>query len=99
MPWRTYIAESVSTDYLQRLNRLESFHARLKRDSELLRKYHNIIQGQLRAGVIELVPKDEEKKSGTHFMPHHGVVHKDHKTTKLRIVFTVVRRVMRADYL
>ena len=87
MPWRTDIAESLSTDYLQCLNRLKSLHARLKRDPKLLREYHNIIQEQLRAGVIELVPKDEERKSGTHFMPHHGVVRKDRKTTKLRVVF------------
>ena len=85
--WRTDIAESLSTDYLQCLYRLKSLHARLKRDPELLREYHNIIQEQLRAGVIELVLKDEEKKSGTHFIPHHGVVRKDRKTTKLRIVF------------
>ena len=87
LPWRADIAEPLSTDYLQCLNRLKSLHARLKRDPDLLREYHNIIQEQLRAGVIELVPKDEEKKSGTHFMPHHGVVRKDRKTTKLRIVF------------
>ena len=100
MPWRTDIAESLSTDYLQCLNRLKSLHARLKRDeTELLREYHNIIQEQLRTDVIELVPKDEEMKSVTHFMLHHGVVHKDRKTAKLRIVFTIVRRVMRVDYL
>ena len=87
MPWRTDIAESLSTDYLPCLNRLKSLHARLKHDPELLREYHNIIQEQLRAGVTELVPKDEEKKSGTHFMPHHGVVRKDRKTAKVRIVF------------
>ena len=87
LPWRTDIAESLSTDYLQCLNRLKSLHARLKRDPELLHEYHNIIKEQLRAGVIDLAPKDEEKKSGTHFMPHHGVVRKDRKTTKLRIVF------------
>ena len=87
LPWRADITEPLSTDYLQCLNRLKSLHARLKRDPDLLREYHNIIQEQLRADVIELVPKDEEKKSGTHFMPHHGVVRKVHKTTKLRIVF------------
>ena len=87
LPWRTDITEPLSSDYLQCLNRLKSLHARLKRDPELLRKYHNIIQEQLRAGAIELVPKDKEKKSGTHFMSHHEVVRKDHKTTKLQIVF------------
>ena len=87
LPWRTDIAESLPTDYLQCLNRLKSLHARLQRDHESLREYRNIIQEQLCAGVIEVVPKDEEKKSGTHSMPHHGVVRKDRKTTKLRIVF------------
>ena len=81
------ITEPLSTDYLQCLNRLKSLHVRLERDPDLLREYHNIIQEQLRAGVIELVPKDEDKKSGTHLMPHHGVVRKYRKRTKLRIVF------------
>ena len=77
MPWRTDIAESLSTDYLQCLNRLKSLDARLKRDeTELLREYHNIIQEQLRADVTELVSKDEEKKAETHFMLHsfHGLI-------------------------
>ena len=66
------------TDYL---------HAGLKHDSELLRECRNIIQEQFHAVVIESVPKDEEKKSGTHFMPHHGVVRKDLKKSKFHIVF------------
>ena len=83
LPWRTDIAKSL----LKCLNHLKSLHARFKRDPESLCEYHNIIQEQLRAGVIESVPKNKEKKSGTHFMPHHEVLRKDHKTTKLRIVF------------
>ena len=35
LPWRTDIAESLSTGYLQCLNHLKSLHARLKRDPEL----------------------------------------------------------------
>ena len=51
MSWRTDIAESFSTDYLQCLNRLKSLHVRLKRDFELLHEYDNITQEQLPAGV------------------------------------------------
>ena len=47
---------------------------------KLYKSRRDLRQEQLRAGVIELVPKNEEKNYGTHFMPHHGVVRKDRKT-------------------
>ena len=62
-------------------------HCRLKRDPELFNSYNSIFQEQLKAGIIERVPKDTENKGNVHIMPHHGVVRKDRQTSNLRIVF------------
>ena len=61
--------------------------ARLKKDEKLLQEYDSIFKAQLEAGIIELVPKDDEDFEGAHFLPHHGVLREDMETTKLCIVF------------
>ena len=61
--------------------------ARLKKDEKLLQEYDSIFKAKLEAGIIELVPKEEEDFEGAHFLPHHGVLREDRETTKLRIVF------------
>ena len=60
--------------------------ARLKKDEKLLQEYDSIFKAQLGAGIIELVPKDEEHFEGAHFLPHHGVLREDRETKKLCIV-------------
>ena len=70
---------------------LQSLHYKLKKDQNLLSKYHKIIQDQQTNGIIERVPKlnseTEVKVKGTHYSPHHAVVHKDSETTKVCIVY------------
>ena len=61
--------------------------ALLKKDEELLQEYDSFFKAQLEAGIIELVPKDEEDFEGAHFLPHHGALREDRGTTKMRIVF------------
>ena len=61
--------------------------ARLKKDEKLLQEYDSIFKAQLEAGIIELVPKDEEHFEGAHFLLHHGVLREYRETEKLRIVF------------
>ena len=57
--------------------------ARLKKDEELLQEYDSFFKAQLEAGIIELVPKDEEDFEGAHFLPHHGALREDRETTKM----------------
>ena len=60
---------------------------RLRRDPTLLKEYNAIIEEQIKQGIVERVPVEEENNSATHYIPHHGVVRNDRDTTKLRIVF------------
>ena len=56
----------------------------------MLLEYDNIIREQLRQGIVEYVDDQEKPKpfnSNYHYLPHHGVIHQDSKTTKLRIVY------------
>ncbi len=69
-------------------SRLYSLHSHLKKDQVLLKEYDAVFQDQLKKGIIEIVPKDQEKESSDcHFLCHHGVVKRDRLTTKLRVVF------------
>lgn len=66
--------------------RLKSCIKRLGSKPELLDKYNNVIQDQLKKGVIE--PVDESMKDGkVHYIPHHAVVTPQKTTTKLRVVY------------
>ena len=80
------------------VTRLNCLKARLKEDEKLLQEYDSIFKAQLEAGIIELVPKDEEDFEGAHFLPHHGVLREDRETTKLRIVFYGSERADKNQY-
>ena len=80
------------------VTRLNCLKARLKKDEKLLQEYDSIFKAQLEAGIIELVPKDEEDFEGAHFLPHHGVLREDRETTKLRIVFYGSERADKNQY-
>ena len=88
LPWRSDISnESLSDNYDMCLTRLKALHGRLKKDPKLLSEYDAIFQEQLRKGIIEYVPSNQVSAEKPHYLCHHGVVRKDHDTTKLRIVF------------
>jgi hypothetical protein len=60
----------------------------------LLQEYENIINEQKRNGIVEEVPIEDRMENnkdkdnvGVHYMPHHGVIRTDRKTTKLRVVY------------
>ena len=56
---------------------------------ELLQEYNQIIQQQIQDGIVEKVPDEvieNTDNESVHYLPHHGVVRRDRKTTKLRIV-------------
>ena len=55
-----------------------------------LDEYHNAIKEQLNQKFIEKVP-NAVVSSGTHYIPHHGVL-KDSTTTPLQIVYNCSAR-------
>jgi len=87
LPWRDYGLE-VPDHFNLCLNRLRLLHARLLKSPELLEKYHTIIQDQLKKGIVEMVSEDpQDLNTPVHYLPHHGVLRHDKRTSKLRIVY------------
>ena len=65
-------------------------HYKLNKTPEVLKEYDDIIQEQLRSGIIEKLPNPEvetRNKEGVHYLPHHAVIRQNRETTKLRIVY------------
>lgn len=68
--------------------RLASLLKRLGLRPEMSKNYNNVIQVQLKQGIIE--PVEQGVNSGVarvHYIPRHEVIHVDKKTTKLHVVY------------
>ena len=59
----------------------------MKKDPKLFSEYNSIFQEQLDQGIIEYVPNKQGITENIRYLSHHGVVRKEHDTTKLPIVF------------
>ncbi len=79
--------ENLPDNYDLCFKRLKSLQVRLIKDSELFREYNDIFQDQLEKGIIERVPRGKIAVCKLHYLCHRAVIHKDHDTTELRIVF------------
>jgi len=74
LPWRDYGLE-VPDHFALCLNRLRLLHVRLLKSPDLLKKYHTIIQEQLKNGIVEMVSEDpQDANTPVHYLPHHGVL-------------------------
>ena len=72
------------------LGRLKSLINRMKRNPDLVEKYTEIIEEQLKRGIIEMVsPKVQSNNAIKHYIPHHAVINPSKATTKVRIVYDV----------
>ena len=92
LPWKEH-HRVLPLNYDNSLQRLNSQMRKLKKDPHLLEEYDLVIQEQLRDGVIEAVSDLEVPEMGrTHYLPHHAVVRRDAKTTKLRVVYDASSR-------
>ena len=87
LPWKEGQRHLVNRDLELCTGRLKSLVNRLEKDPELLSEYNNIIEYQLRKGIVEKVPVNELDTNEAHYLPHHGVVRSGSETTKLRVVF------------
>ena len=59
---------------------------KLSQNRNNLTEYDNVMKDQLKSGIIEKVggPGNPGKVM---YLPHQAVIHKDHSSTKLRVVF------------
>ena len=95
LPWKDSEPEPLPFDYNQALNRLNLLYSWLERDGTILEEDNKIIEEQLKAGIIEMIPSSEQssefiKKNEVHYIPHFGIARKERETTKLRIYFQMI---------
>ena len=70
------------------LGRLKSLINGMKRNPDLVEKYTDTIEDQLKQGIIEMVSPEEKSDSTIkHYIPHHAVINPSKATTKVRIVY------------
>ena len=73
--------------------RLFNLLKRLRQTPHILTQYDEIIQEQIRRGIVEVVdPTDIGSMGITHYLPHHAVIKEDKQTSKLRIVYDASAR-------
>ncbi|KAL6735192.1 hypothetical protein Aduo_005656 [Ancylostoma duodenale] len=87
LPWKditTKLPDNKAIAY----RRLISVWNSLQKSEDLLDKYHEVFQEQLRLNILEQVVEDVEPKDRRiHYIPHQAVLTPHKTTTKLRIVY------------
>ena len=87
LPWKDSQV-TIPDNYQLSLKRLEALLRRMRQDPKTLKEYDNIIHEQLARGIIERVDETSTTDaSRVHYLPHHAIIRRDKKTTKLRIVY------------
>ena len=87
LPWKDNQV-TLPDNYQLSLRRLESLLKRLRQDPKTLKEYDNIIKEQIARGIIERVDETSTTDAScVHYLPHHAIIRRDKKTTKLRIVY------------
>ena len=76
----------LPSNYHNSLRRLKGQLGRLKSDPTVLNAYDGIIKEQEEVGIVERVTELETTEK-IHYLPHHAVIRKDAKTTKVRVVY------------
>ena len=77
----------LPTNYKLSQSRLHGQLKKLRKDPEKLRAYDDIIQEQIRKGIVERVDKSSPSER-VHYLPHHHpVLRENAETTEMRIVF------------
>ena len=69
------------------VRRLSSLISRLKTNTNLLQEYDNIIEDEIRSGVLEPANDVLVPVGNVHYLPHREVVREDKNTTKVRVVY------------
>ena len=78
---------SLSDNYSVAIARMKMLIHRLQADKDLLHKYDEIIQQQIRNNIIEEVDVTKPSETKKYYLPHHPILTPDKETTKIRIVY------------
>ena len=85
LPWKEGHPD-LPSNYRNSVRRLKGQLGRLRKEPEILGEYDRIIKEQYNEGIVEKVGT-LDKAEQIHFLPHHAVVRKEAKTTKVRVVY------------
>ena len=91
LPWRNF-HEPLPDNYQLSYNRLQELLHRLKQTPSILQEYDDIIQDQLKKGIIEPAVETALPLSRLHYLAHHAVIRTDKTTTKLCVVYDASAR-------
>ncbi|VDL74292.1 unnamed protein product, partial [Nippostrongylus brasiliensis] len=86
LPWKE-IPVALPDNRAIAVRRLASVWNSLQKDKQLLDKYHETFQEQLRLNIIEEVDVMQQARGRIHYLPHQAVLTPQKSTTKLRVVF------------
>ena len=87
LPWRdTHLP--LPTNFSLCYKRLINLLRKLGNEPTLLNDYNQIIQDQIKSGIVEVVTDSTSVQDKLiHYLPHHGVVRQDKTTSRLHIVY------------
>ena len=92
LPWKSphiMLPDNLELSQRQLFNLLK----RLQQSPHILTQYDEIIQDQLRQGIVETVdPSDAGPIGAMHYLLHHAVIREDKLMTKLCIVYDALAR-------
>ena len=82
LPWKQIDDKPLPNDFQLSLDRLNSLYSRLEKDPDILAEYTRIIDEQIKLGMVEYVPEEEQtrefiEQNNVHFLPHFAVIRKD----------------------
>ena len=87
LPWKES-HPPLPDNYDLALRRLNGLLRRLRQSPGILHQYNDVIQDQIRKGIVEAVVEPRERGARqVHYLPHHAVLREDKETTKLRVVY------------
>ena len=69
---------------------------KLDGNPELLHRYNQVIQDQLKKGIIEKVTKENSNQK--HYIPHHATINTEKYTTKLRVIYDASAKTIKRKY-
>lgn len=85
LPWKDG-NRPLPSNYGCSAKRLKGQLEKIRKEPAVLHEYDSIIKEQEALGIIEKVAELERLKK-VHYLPHHAVVRRDAKTTKVRVVY------------
>ena len=85
LPFKTDV-KFVPDNHQISYQRLSGLLTKLRKNSEVMKQYQEIIDSYEKDGIIEKV-FDNGSPGKVHYLPHRAVIRNDRETTKVRIVF------------